>query len=39
MFLRDYRNGAEWYHFDPSKWLIYTLSKLRLAYNLQRHQA
>jgi len=39
MFLRDYRNGAEWYHFDPSKWLIYTLSKFRLAYNLQRHQA
>lgn len=39
MFLRDYRNGAEWYHFDPSKWLIFTLSKLRLAYNLQRHQA
>lgn len=38
MFLRDYRNGAEWYHFDPSKWLIFTLSKLRLAYNLQRHQ-
>ena len=39
MFLRDYRNGAEWYHFDPSKWLIFTLSKMRLAYNLQRHQA
>lgn len=39
MFLRDYRNGAEWYHFDPSKWLIFTLSKLRLAYNLQRHEA
>jgi len=39
MFLRDYRNGAEWYHFDPSKWLIFTLSKLKLAYNLQRHQA
>ena len=38
MFLRDYRNGAEWYHFDPSKWLIFTLSKMRLAYNLQRHQ-
>lgn len=38
MYLRDYRNGPEWYHFDPSKWLIFTLSKLRLAYNLQRHQ-
>lgn len=39
MFLRDYRNGAEWYHFDPSKWLIFALSKMRLAYNLQRHQS
>ncbi len=38
MFLRDYRNGSEWYHFDPSKWLIFTLSKMRLAHNLQRHQ-
>lgn len=38
MFLRDYRNGPQWYHFDPSKWLIFSLSKMRLAYNLQRHQ-
>ena len=34
--LRDYRNGPKWYNFDPSKWLIYGLSKLRLASNLQR---
>jgi stearoyl-CoA desaturase (Delta-9 desaturase) len=34
--LRDYRNGPKWYNFDPSKWLIYLLSKLGLAYNLQR---
>ncbi len=36
MFLRDYRNGPRWYNFDPSKWLIFSLSKLGLAYNLQR---
>ncbi len=38
-YLRDYRNGPKWYNFDPSKWLIFTLSKLGLAYNLQRRQA
>jgi stearoyl-CoA desaturase (delta-9 desaturase) len=37
-YLRDYRNGSAWYNFDPSKWLIFTLSKLGLVYNLQRHQ-
>nr|MBI3612192.1 fatty acid desaturase [Nitrospirota bacterium] len=37
--LRDYRNGPKWYNFDPSKWLIFTLSKLGLAFNLQRYQA
>ncbi len=35
-YLRDYRNGVKWYNFDPSKWLIFSLSKVRLAYNLQR---
>ncbi|MCA1838642.1 MAG: fatty acid desaturase, partial [Actinobacteria bacterium] len=39
MHLRDYRNGPMWYNFDPSKWLIFTLSKMRLSYNLQRHLA
>lgn len=34
--LRDYRNGPKWYNFDPSKWLIYGLAKVRLASNLQR---
>lgn len=38
-YLRDYRNGPKWYNFDPSKWLIFGLSKLRLAYNLQRHRS
>jgi len=37
--LRDYRNGPKWYNWDPSKWLIFGLSKAGLASNLQRHQA
>lgn len=37
--LMDYRNGPKWYNFDPSKWLIFCLAKVRLAYNLQRHRA
>jgi stearoyl-CoA desaturase (delta-9 desaturase) len=27
----DYRNGARWWQFDPSKWLIWFLARLRLA--------
>ena len=35
-FANDYRNGICWYHFDPTKWLIWTLSKLGLAHSLRR---
>jgi len=35
-FANDYRNGIHWYHFDPAKWLIWTLNKLGLAHNLKR---
>ncbi|MEC4889623.1 MAG: fatty acid desaturase [Nitrospira sp.] len=35
-YARDYRNGPEWYNFDPSKWIIYTLSLFGLATNLRR---
>jgi stearoyl-CoA desaturase (delta-9 desaturase) len=35
-FAYDYRNGIKWYHFDPSKWLVWTLHKLGLAYDLKR---
>ena len=35
-FAQDYRNGIRWYHFDPSKWLIWTLYKLGFAYDLKR---
>ncbi len=27
-FAADYRNGVRWYHFDPTKWLIWTASKV-----------
>lgn len=35
-FPGDYRNGFRWYQFDPTKWLIWTLSKMNLAYDLKR---
>lgn len=36
VFANDYRNGVRWYHFDPTKWLIWTLSKLGLAHSLKQ---
>ena len=35
-FPRDYRNGPLRYNVDPSKWVIYALSKLGLAKGLVR---
>ncbi|MEZ4814853.1 MAG: fatty acid desaturase [Bdellovibrionota bacterium] len=35
-FQADYRNGLVWYAWDPSKWIIFTLSKLGLTSNLIR---
>lgn len=35
-FPADYRNGFRWYHWDPSKWLIFILSKLNLAWDLKK---
>jgi stearoyl-CoA desaturase (delta-9 desaturase) len=35
-YANDYRNGIRWYHFDPTKWLIWCLSKLGLASGLRR---
>lgn len=34
-FQTDYRNGIKWYHYDPSKWTIWVLSKLGLAHSLK----
>lgn len=36
VFANDYRNGIRWYHFDPTKWLIWTLNKLGLTSDLKR---
>ncbi len=36
MYQSDYRNGPRWYNFDPSKWLIFTLSLLGFATALHR---
>ena len=35
-FQHDYRNGVKPWQFDPTKWIIWTLSKLRLAGSLRR---
>lgn len=34
-FQADYRNGIRWFQFDPTKWLIQILSKLKLASKLK----
>ncbi len=36
IFQNDYRNGVRWWQFDPTKWLIYSASKLGLAKQLNR---
>jgi len=36
MYQSDYRNGPKWYNFDPSKWLIYSLSLVGLTSALRR---
>ncbi len=35
-FSSDYRNGIRWFHFDPTKWLIQMLEKIKLASKLRR---
>ena len=35
-FQWDYRNGIKWYSFDPSKWIIKSLSYLKITYNLRK---
>ena len=35
-FQHDYRNGVKPWHFDPTKWIIWTLAKIGLAEKLRR---
>jgi len=35
-FANDYRNGIRWFHFDPTKWLIWGLNKIGLTSDLKR---
>ncbi len=35
-FQHDYRNGVKPWQFDPTKWIIWTLSKVGLVENLRR---
>lgn len=34
-FQTDYRNGIRWFHFDPTKWLIKSLSYVGLTFKLR----
>jgi len=36
VFASDYRNGIRWYHFDPSKWMVWVLSKIGLVKELKK---
>jgi len=35
-FPQDYRNGIRWFHYDPTKWLIKSLSYVGLTYDLHQ---
>jgi stearoyl-CoA desaturase (delta-9 desaturase) len=35
-FQHDYRNAVKWWQWDPTKWTIWTLEKLRLVSGLRR---
>ena len=35
-FQSDYRNGVRWYHLDPTKWWVWTLSKVGVCRDLKR---
>lgn len=35
-FPNDYRNGVRWFHWDPSKWFIWSASHLGWTWDLRR---
>jgi len=39
IFQYDYRNGVKWWQFDPTKWLIFSLSWVGITKNLKRCSA
>lgn len=38
-FPNDYRNGIRWYHWDPTKWVIFILSVFGMTWDLKRTPA
>ena len=38
IFQSDYRNGIRWWQFDPTKWMIFTASKLRTGFRVKAGQ-
>ncbi|KAF2836086.1 hypothetical protein M501DRAFT_1007573 [Patellaria atrata CBS 101060] len=38
-FPSDYRNAIEWWQYDPTKWFIWTMKKLGLAYDLKQFRS
>lgn len=35
-FAADYRNGLRWFQFDPTKWFVWTLSRVGVTWDLKR---
>lgn len=38
-FPSDYRNAIEWFQYDPTKWFIWTMKQLGLAYDLKQFRS
>jgi len=38
-FPSDYRNAIQWHQYDPTKWFIWTMKQLGLAYDLKTFRA
>ncbi len=35
-FQGDYRNGVRWFHLDPTKWFVFSMSKIGVTRDLRR---
>jgi len=38
-FPSDYRNAIEWFQYDPTKWFIWTMKQVGLAYDLKQFRS